>query len=340
MEDDNPNRTILFDNWGLGETCWALTKIPRSDRPHLNFLHSSQSWTGIVALANLLDALILYDTVAFPEPNSDWWLRRSERLHDYLHMFKVAEIPRGKFNNIKSVSDEIFDQLNMPGIKPVVARGSIYYLLIGSFLGVPYQPSPKRMDFLADFWCEPAKDTAPQHLLRFFESESVRICSEIRNTLGVRIDSIRVPVVASYVFRNIDSLDQIVPVLNELRASGERRNLVEWLDRMNSHLADGNIVQYAKEFDAIRDIFDDLRKSMRLKEADTGSVKLGLSPSLDVNLSILARLFTRRKPHTILLKRFANHLLSSRTYLKDVNRLFGLDPDYLGGIQKKIEQFG
>jgi len=348
-------RTILFDNWGLELSKWALSQIPTrgslsTKRTNLSYvgvgvteyegLSIWEDWIGIMALANLLDALVLYDKVAFPEPMSDWWRHRIDRLEPLLPMLKMTDITPETYAHLRLASEEICSKITIcDDSNSLVSEGSIFYILLGAFIDSPYQPSPKRADFLSGIFLNQSfNDSAHQHLLRFFEDESVRICAEIREAIGIQINSIRIPVFASFIFGQVKTKEDIGPLLIEIRSSRERRALVEWLDQMNALLEKGDVVSYAKEFMAVRDLFNDLRKSIGLKESESGTVSLGLSPSLNVNLIVLSKLFHRQKPHTILLKRFADHLLSSRTYAKDVHRLFGTKAYYVRSLENALRK--
>lgn len=99
--------TILFDNWGLELANWALSQVPTTDAPSPKRTNPSymglgvtdfegiavwEDWIGIMALADLLESLVLYDTVTFPEPMSNVWLHRVEGLKTLQSLLKQVEI--------------------------------------------------------------------------------------------------------------------------------------------------------------------------------------------------------------------------------------------------------
>lgn len=350
--------TILLDNWGLQLANWALSRVPTTNGPPLTRTDLSymwmgvtdfegiavwEDWIGIMALADLLEALVLYDTVIFPEPIFNAWLHRAEGLKDLLPFLKKEEIGVELASNLREASAHLCREIVVPAnLSSLVSEGSIFYLLLGSVLDTPYRPSPKRADFMSTFLAQGAGhwagDTAQDHFLRFFETESIKLCEEIRAAIGLEFDTIRVPVVASYIFSQVKEKEEISSLLMEIRGSRERKALVDWLEQMNMLLETGNVVKYAKEFQAVRDLFGDLSNAMGLRKSESATVTLGLSPSLDVSSSIFSRLFRRRPPHTVLVRRFADHLLSSQAYAKDVHRLFRTKGDFAKSLESALRR--
>ena len=349
------DNSVLFDNWGLALANWALSQVPSHDgeppkRTNLSYrgigvtefegLSVWEDWIGVMALADLLDALVFYDTVVYPEPHSNWWLHRFDGLQPLLSHIQQAQVDTDTMVRLRQASEQLSGTLlEVSRVGGIVSEGSIFYLLLGSLLETPYQPSPKRADFVSSVFTNPSgTDSAQQHLLRFFDAASVQLCAEIQNAIGLRLSAVRVPVVASYIFSEVKAKEEIAPLLLQIRASSERRALTTWLAEGNQLLTNGNVAQYVKHFQAVRDVFEDLRKTLGLKESESATVSLGLSPSLDMSTSALSGWFRRRKPYTVLVKRFAEHLLSSRTYAKDVHRLFGMGQYYAKSMEERLRR--
>ncbi|MFX0139074.1 MAG: hypothetical protein ACFFDN_35865 [Candidatus Hodarchaeota archaeon] len=337
------NSSILADNWGLELSAVELQRLTdgifKNDKRH-DYLHSIKTKTtdvSIQSVLQLIEWLVLYDSVSYLDNYSGSWKRLAEEVFPGIGPFFIENhIPNELHEKLSGKADYLaYNIENKEPVSLVVSSGSFYYLFASQHLGLPYHPCPIRANFMSGiFQNEPNfKESSlgrqinfREELLMLFDKESKEMIKQIHEQSKMSVFEIEIPTLSNYVLGNVTRPEEIVPATIEIRNSSKCRAFREWLCFLDECLARGDAYSFSREMKAVKGIINDLEMSLglRARNSEKGRLIISLVPSLDIPLDWFKTLFNKKKkPHMLFIQEVMEKSIQDRNYSQNLELIFG-----------------
>lgn len=358
----NMESNILFDNWSLE---LATTLLTSSKEYHKKFNYFSPppmpdiagnllynrenniNSTGdelkmIFSLSKFIESLILFDNISYLSTFSYTWKHNNLlNLGSLSANMKEVGFDQDTYDKYSNYCKNLLDEKKIVTKKKyssTVAEGALLYLTISQSLNIPYNPAPHRADFIIDSNLH-YSDSSRLKLIEFIDKESKEIIENINNTIGFHAFEIELPPISSFVFNEAKSIEDIILIATEIRESTEARDMRNWFNQIDSYINAGNVLEYQKSFNQIKDLLIDFQRLFKTEKTEGGQIQIGLSPSITLPFDFKKLRKIKKPVHLVFLKKITNHLFQARNYSTNVQRLFDLKYSKINEIEKIIKNY-
>lgn len=235
---------ILLDNWTLQD------------------LYSGELKTDTERFNELLEAIVLWDNLFYPNNTYSMWWKYISQNHDFINVLKPLPDDEKSFTD---ESREIFYSIGTENYTDVVGAGSIRYALLSNKNGLDYFPCSKRSAFLSQ---SKIRDIIPNMLSRYdlmgtFDKEVIKYYKELNSFLGNDIIKFEVPILVDFIKYNTPSNMDYIDYAIELRKEKSVKKYREYLGEIEQSI---NNAQWGKvsEFKSATEelVHDILRKKL------------------------------------------------------------------------------
>jgi hypothetical protein len=310
----------------------------------------------VEALIRVLDIIVLYDKIVHDDCRSFVWKNShaSQDLNKILHPIHLSEETLSALNDVlpaeKKIEGEKPDSVDImilppDGVDkgrdcllnfepffegPREARdeeGALFYLSLAMHLGASYWPAPQRAEFLKHHMYSEA---GTGFLLRFrdsVDSSLERLITELNIKYDLPDAKLHFAGFGSIVLANCSSTQELLKAATSLRESKEAKRFRSWIMEVGSAMESGNMRKLAAEMKAFKDLLEDIRRGLGLREKDGigAELQIGLSPTLTIGSSAIKKIFDRLKPkpkHLVFIRKHFERVLEAANIDTHINRLF------------------
>lgn len=259
---------ILLDNWTLED------------------IYSEEIENCEKTYNDLLEAIILWDNLYYPEnSSSSWWKYISDNNG-------LKDIITPLFDNEKMFEIETKEIYNsVPSFKSytkTVGMGGIRYALLSNGNGFDYFPCTKRSAFLSQkIIKEKIQQTITRHdLMETFDKEALRYYKELNDFLGGEIIKFKTPILADYILQNTPSDMSCIEYALQLRMDKHVLRYRKYLGEVE-HAINNAQWHVLSEF---KYVTEELVQDIIKKKPCTFSMTVGVFTLPSINIEIPFRL--------------------------------------------------
>ncbi len=325
-----PVNSGIIDNWTLQLVAEAFV------------LRSTLTPDHIVALLQLLDALVINDNVFYvPEWANTW--QRWPAAAWFEPMLSKATIPDKALSSITGFSEKISDpfigQVSGPstrsdnygysrGMSNSEIRTSAYfYLSLSDAMGAYYWAAPRRSGALL-------RDSTIRHggfavlLHKYIDAKLIESIGNALHPFGASMPPVVPGGFGAKLLARCDTRDDIFGVGKEYRESKEATAFRAWLADVDGALQRGGWNTFLKQVGGVRDIVDEFFAKYESTTTDDTSFTFGLSPAVTVTKSALKRwkkalrIFPTKRLHLTFLRHHLDSWVGNSDLERHIKRLF------------------
>lgn len=258
---------ILLDNWALQD------------------LYSGELKTDTERFNELLEAIVLWDNLFYPNNTYSMWWKYISRNHDFINVLKPLPDDEKSFMN---ESKDIFYSIGTENYTDVVGVGGIRYALLSNKNGLDYFPCSKRSAFLSQ---SKIRDIIPNMLSRYdlmgtFDREVMKYYKELNGFLGNDIIKFDVPILVDFIKYNTPSNMDYVDYALELRKEKSVIKYREYLGEIEQSI---NSAQWSK-VSAFKSATEELVRDILRKKSFAYSITISILalPSFNIDIPFLS----------------------------------------------------
>ena len=319
---------VVVDNWSLELVASALSGGALFD----GIVESSEDGNDkLTALLNILDLLVLHETLVY-DTTFSWVWAKKQSLKPIEGLLKGVS-PKETGNTVLVSPDgTLMIESGKPGFrqyKEVRKERAAHYFNLARSLGLQYWPSPKREVYVKELFSE-SKQSISLVLREKFEPDARQLLEELIKPIG-RLGDITMPGIGSIILKDCDSRKNILETAIEFRDSKATKGFRKWSLEMDGAFERGDLVFISKGLGDIRDVFSDMRKEFKLERSqnkDHLNVRIGILPSISFGESLLTfveRLINKRSYHMVFLRNHLRSVASASDIKLHLKRLFNKD---------------
>ena len=256
---------ILLDNWSLED------------------LIEGYSYESNKAYYNLLETIVLWDKLYYPENEySLWWKHISQD-----NSIKKVLIPFPDNNSeFQDEAVDIFNNLkDSDKYSRIVGIGGIRYSLLSNNSGLDYFPCIKRSEFLS---CINRKQFYSEMMNRFkltyaLDNEVKKYYAELSEFLGTNEIQFEVPLLADYIIQNTPSSMSHIEFAIQLREEKGIKSYRRYLHKIEEAFNNGNWNKIFIYKDATKEIVHEIFKDKPVVES--AGCDILAAPSINVSFT-------------------------------------------------------
>lgn len=256
---------ILLDNWSLEEII--------GDAP----------FERNAAYINLLEVLVLWDDIYFPDNKYSFGWKNSIHNHNIKDI--IVPFPDNK-NEFQEEAEDIFNKLDQSNQNSrIIGIGGIRYSLFSNEKGLDYFPSADRCEFLSNIdQREYYSQVVNRYkLLHALDKEVQKYYDELSEFLSVNTVQFELPLLAQFVIQNTPCNMSHIQFAIQLREDKSIKRYRKYLNRIEIAFNNGNWNELFHYENATKEIVHDIFKEKTLVDSVTCGI-LAL-PSINFSLS-------------------------------------------------------
>ena len=304
--------SVLIDNWTMSKLPELDEKMNKDRKEIQDFLFALVLWDDVYSLQ--ADNLIYVDKEGFCFTSSP--IKRRQYKKTLCSLCKIKKL-EGWTEEYISVAKEIYSERSFKEENPMVAQGTILYMLLGYNYALNILISSERTKFALD-------EILRSQLLKYsrlnfmhaLDKELLKYYDEINKKIGDKVICYKAPVFIDYICKNAVTFKDAINIALQLKYKPEVIDYRKAMDKMEESLNEGNSIKFNQYISIIPEIIDAITHKYSL----TATIETGFSPlpsyslalSIDMDFEHLSRI--PLKFNLRFIKDIANYGLKNRVY--------------------------
>ena len=287
---------VLIDNWSLQNSCYEKYDLKKQ--------------TVSVSYGNLLNAIVLWDTLFFPQNEYSYaWKQYFPELSNILIGYE------NKSQIFLQDATDIIQKANF-NESPIVCSGAIRYLLLSNSLELDYMPVAKRADFIlkhSNYLGEQFKTLTRMDLSRVLDKTVTEYYDELNSVFGKNIFTMSMPILTDFIIQNCPENMSYINYAIKLRDDKDIKKYKKCMADLDNAFNSGKWNEIKTYIEANYSIVKSITK-MDQNCVFNISLSLAVMPLLtpSVNLGKDFNLKRHKYVHLTFLKKLAKFALQSK----------------------------
>lgn len=274
--------SVLIDNWTMSKLPELDEKLHKDRNEIQNFLFALILWDDIYSVQ--ADNLSYGNIEGFHFTSMPFNKREYKDMLSILCNIKKLE---GWGEEYISVAKEIYTESFFEEENPMIAQGTILYMLLGYNYDFNILISSERTKFALD------KNISSQLLkysrlnfMQELDKTLIEYYDEINKKIGNKVICYNAPVLIDYICKNAVSFRDAVNIALQLKYEPEIIDYRKAMDKMENSLNKGNLLKFNQYISIIPEIVDAITRKCSLES----TIEIGFNPIPSFSLALTRRI--------------------------------------------------
>lgn len=269
--------SVLIDNWTMSKLPGLDEKLHKDRKEVQDFLFALVLWDNVYSMN--ADNLV-YDYkngihfTSLPAQRREY----KDTLSDLCNIKKL----KGWSEEFISVAEDIYTE-SYEKEDPMVAQGTILYMLLGYNFNLNILISSERTKFALDEGLRvQLLKYSRLNFMQALDKEVIEYYDEINKKIGNKVICYNAPVFIDYICKNAVSFRDAINIAMQLKYEPEVLDYRKTMDKMEKSLNEGNIIKFNQYISMIPEIVH----AITHKRSITTTIEVGFSPLPSYSISL------------------------------------------------------